>query len=54
VLYCGSGVSACHNALAMEAAGLERPRIFVGSWSQWSSDLGRPAATGAEPGDPAA
>jgi thiosulfate/3-mercaptopyruvate sulfurtransferase len=42
-------VSACHNALAMEAAGLSRPRLYVGSWSQWSADPERPAATGDEP-----
>ena len=47
VAYCGSGVSACHDLLAMEHAGLGRGRLFVGSWSQWShSD--RPAATGGE------
>lgn len=45
IMYCGSGVSACHNVLAMEAAGLDRPRLYVGSWSQWSSDSSRPAAT---------
>jgi len=48
IVYCGSGVSACHNILAMEAAGLPRPRLFVGSWSQWSSDPSRPVATGAD------
>ncbi len=48
VAYCGSGVSACHDLLAMEHAGLGRGRLFVGSWSQWShSD--RPAAVGPEP-----
>lgn len=46
IMYCGSGVSACHNVLAMERAGLERPRLYVGSWSQWSSDPDRPVATG--------
>ncbi len=46
IFYCGSGVSACNNVLAMEAAGLPRPRVYVGSWSQWSSDPDRPAATG--------
>jgi thiosulfate/3-mercaptopyruvate sulfurtransferase len=46
VVYCGSGVSACHDVLAMERAGLPRPRLYVGSWSQWSSDPERPAATG--------
>ncbi len=45
IFYCGSGVSACHNVLAMEAAGLGRPRLFVGSWSAWSSDSQRPIAT---------
>ncbi|MCP5026443.1 MAG: sulfurtransferase [Actinomycetia bacterium] len=50
IFYCGSGVSACHNILAAEAAGLERPRLYPGSWSQWSSDPGRPAATAGRPG----
>lgn len=49
IFYCGSGVSACHNVLAMEAAGLPRPRLYVGSWSQWSNDPTRQAATGANP-----
>jgi len=49
VAYCGSGVSACHDLLAMEHAGLGRGRLFVGSWSQWSH-TDRPAATGPEPG----
>lgn len=49
IFYCGSGVSACHNLLAMEAAGRPLPRLYVGSWSQWSSDPDRPAATGADP-----
>lgn len=42
ILYCGSGVSACHNALAMEAAGLPGAALYAGSWSQWSADLSRP------------
>lgn len=46
VVYCGSGVTACHNALAMEHAGLPRPRVYVGSWSGWSSDPARPVASG--------
>ena len=50
VVYCGSGVTACHDVLAMELAGLGRPRLFVGSWSAWSSDPDRPAATGDAPG----
>ena len=45
VHYCGSGVSACHNILAAEAAGLDRPRLYPGSWSQWSSDPDRAIAT---------
>lgn len=49
VVYCGSGVSACHDVLAMEHAGLGRPRLFVGSWSAWSADPERPAATGPHP-----
>ncbi len=49
VFYCGSGVSACHNLLAVEAAGLGLPRLYVGSWSGWSSDPDRPAATGPLP-----
>jgi thiosulfate/3-mercaptopyruvate sulfurtransferase len=53
VFYCGSGVSACLNLLAMEASGHGLPRLYVGSWSQWSSDPERPAATGEEPGGPA-
>lgn len=47
VVYCGSGVSACINVLAMEHAGLRPPRLYVASWSGWSSDSARPAATGA-------
>jgi thiosulfate/3-mercaptopyruvate sulfurtransferase len=49
VVYCGSGVSACHDVLAMEHAGLGRPRLFVGSWSAWSADPDRPVATGYRP-----
>ena len=45
IVYCGSGVTACHNALAIEAAGLPRPRVYVGSWSGWSTDPDRPVAT---------
>jgi thiosulfate/3-mercaptopyruvate sulfurtransferase len=46
VMYCGSGVTACHNLLAMEAAGLHRARIHAPSWSGWSSDPDNPVATG--------
>jgi thiosulfate/3-mercaptopyruvate sulfurtransferase len=48
VMYCGSGVTACHNLLAMEYAGLEGARLFPGSWSEWSSDPARPIGTGSE------
>ena len=44
VAYCGSGVSACVNIIAMEHAGLGTPRLYVGSWSGWSADPDRPAA----------
>jgi thiosulfate/3-mercaptopyruvate sulfurtransferase len=49
IVYCGSGVTACHNALVMEHLGLGRPRVFVGSWSAWSADPDRPIATGPTP-----
>ena len=43
---CGSGVTACHNLLAMEAAGLGRSVLYPGSWSEWSADPNRPVARG--------
>ena len=43
---CGSGVTACHNLLAMEHAGLAGSRLYPGSWSEWSSDPSRPIARG--------
>ncbi len=43
---CGSGVTACHNLLAMEHAGLGGSALYPGSWSEWSSDLSRPVAKG--------
>ena len=46
VCYCGSGVTACHNLLALEHAGLPGAQLYVGSWSEWSSDPNRPVATG--------
>lgn len=46
VMYCGSGVSACHNLVAMEHAGLPGSALYVGSWSEWSSDAARPIETG--------
>jgi thiosulfate/3-mercaptopyruvate sulfurtransferase len=44
---CGSGVTACHNMLAMEIAGLPGGRLYAGSWSEWCADPSRPVATGA-------
>jgi thiosulfate/3-mercaptopyruvate sulfurtransferase len=43
---CGSGVTACHNLLAMEVAGLTGSRLYAGSWSEWCADPSRPIATG--------
>jgi thiosulfate/3-mercaptopyruvate sulfurtransferase len=45
-VYCGSGVTACHNLLAMELAGLSGMRLFPGSWSEWSADPDKPVDTG--------
>ena len=45
VSYCGSGVTACHNLLTIEHAGLGQGRLFPGSWSQWSADEERPVET---------
>ena len=49
VLQCGSGATACHNALAMEVAGLHGALVYVGSWSEWCADPSRPVATGPNP-----
>lgn len=43
---CGSGATACHNILAMEAAGLGTSVLYPGSWSEWSADPARPIAKG--------
>lgn len=51
VTSCGSGVSACHNALAMRAAGLPDPLLYPGSYSDWTQNA-YPVATGPDPGDP--
>lgn len=44
VMQCGSGVSACHNLIALELAGLPGARLYAGSWSEWCSDPARPVA----------
>ena len=49
IVYCGSGVTATHDLLALEAAGFTRARLFPGSWSQWSADPDRPVAVGPNP-----
>jgi thiosulfate/3-mercaptopyruvate sulfurtransferase len=45
VCYCGSGVTACHNLLALEHAGLHGAKLYGGSWSEWSADPNRPIET---------
>jgi thiosulfate/3-mercaptopyruvate sulfurtransferase len=42
---CGSGVTACHNLLAMEIAGLPGSSLYPGSWSEWSQQDDTPVAT---------
>lgn len=42
VCYCGSGITACHNILAMRIAGLPMPALYAGSWSEWITDPARP------------
>ncbi|WP_445148012.1 sulfurtransferase [Baekduia sp. Peel2402] len=49
ISYCGSGVTACHNLLVIEHAGLGTGRLYPGSWSQWSHDAARPVATSDRP-----
>jgi thiosulfate/3-mercaptopyruvate sulfurtransferase len=48
ISYCGSGVTACHNLIALEHAGFGTGRLYPGSWSQYSSTPDRPIATGDE------
>ncbi len=45
--YCGSGVTSCHNLIAMTYAGLDGARLYLGSWSEWCADQARPIETGA-------
>ncbi|HMB81553.1 MAG TPA: rhodanese-like domain-containing protein, partial [Vicinamibacterales bacterium] len=46
ICYCGSGVTACHNLLAFEHAGLSGAKLYAGSWSEWSADSARPVEKG--------
>jgi thiosulfate/3-mercaptopyruvate sulfurtransferase len=48
IAMCGSGVTACHNLLALEVAGLPGARLYAGSWSEWIRDRDRPVARGAQ------
>jgi thiosulfate/3-mercaptopyruvate sulfurtransferase len=46
VMQCGSGVTACHNLLALEVAGMPGAKLYPGSWSEWVANPARPVATG--------
>ena len=48
IAYCGSGVTACHDVLAMAVAGIEAD-LYEGSWSEWAGDPSLPVATGSDP-----
>jgi thiosulfate/3-mercaptopyruvate sulfurtransferase len=49
VAMCGSGVTACHNLLALELAGYAGAKLYAGSFSEWIADPARPVATGTAP-----
>ncbi len=46
IVYCGSGVTACHDLLALATAGVDDSMLYPGSWSQWGAEASRPAETG--------
>lgn len=48
IMQCGSGVTACHNLLALEVAGMPGAALYAGSWSEWCMDPRRPVALGSE------
>jgi thiosulfate/3-mercaptopyruvate sulfurtransferase len=48
IMQCGSGVTACHNLLALEVAGMPGAALYPGSWSEWVGDRSRPVAAGAD------
>jgi thiosulfate/3-mercaptopyruvate sulfurtransferase len=48
IVYCGSGVTACPNVFALEAAGFRNVKLYAGSWSDWISSVENPVATGEE------
>jgi thiosulfate/3-mercaptopyruvate sulfurtransferase len=48
IAMCGSGVTACHNLLALEVAGFAGARLYAGSWSEWITDPAHPLARGPE------
>ncbi len=50
LVYCGSGVSACGNLLALEVAGITGAKLYAGSWSDWIHQADAPIAVGADPG----